>query len=227
MYKYHNLSKLNGIGLQFFAESGGDDGGDGGGVGHQGAGDDQGGEHDDGDEGTGGSDKTFTQADVNKLMAKEKRKGRMAVLKELGLDPEDKEAVGKLKKLLEDNQSDGEKKDKALKDAQESATKETDRANKAERKLKVLMAGCHKDFVEEVTAMALAKVDEDTDFDEALEAVKKKMPTCFGSEGAGDDTGTGRGQGHKKQKSGEKPGSFGARLAQSASTQKTNPYFQN
>lgn len=231
MYKYKNLSKLMGIGLQFFAapgaggEGNGGDGGNGSG-GEGGSDGNEGNDGDEGGEGTGGSDKTFTQEDVNKLLAKEKRKGRSSILRELGLNPEDKDAVAGLKKLMEEHQTDSEKKDNALKEAQDTATKETTRANKAEQKLKVLLAGCQKDFVDEVTAMALAKVDEDTDFDEALEAVKKKMPSCFGEAEEDPDNGTGRGQGHRKKKHG-KPGSFGASLAQGVSTGEKNPYFNN
>lgn len=212
---------LRNLGLQFFAE-GGEGGGDSAANGGDGGNEDD----DDDGEGNGGSDKTFTQEDVNKLLAREKRKGKASVLKELGLNPEDKDAIANLKKILGEHQTDGEKKDKALKDAQDTASKETIRANKAEQKLKVLMAGCQKDFVDEVTAMALAKVDEDTDFDAALEAVKKKMPACFGEEEEDNDKGTGRAQGHKKQKN-AKPGSFGASLAEGLTTNTTNPYFKN
>lgn len=221
MYKYRNLSKLLGIGLQFFAEP---DGGD------QGGGDPEGGDSEGGgedtDKGNGGSDKTFSQEDVNKLMSKEKRKGRNSLIRELGLDPEDKDAVKNLKALIESNQTDKQKQEQDLKKAQDSAAQETTRANAAERKLKVFMAGCQKDFVEEVTTLAASKVNDDTDFDEALEEVKKKFPTFFGAE-EDHDNGTGRSQGHRKPKQDEKPGSFGARLAQANAAVKDNPYFKN
>ena len=216
--KYRTLRNL---GLQFFAE-GGEGGGDPAAKGGDGGSEDD----DEDEEGTGGSDKTFTQEDVNKLLAREKRKGKASVLKELGLNPEDKDAIANLKKILGEHQTDSEKKDNELKAAQDTASKETNRANKAEQKLKVLMAGCKKDFVDEVTAMALAKADEDTDFDAALEAVKKKMAACFDEEEEDQDKGTGRGQGHKKQKN-TKPGSFGASLAEGLATNTTNPYFKN
>lgn len=220
MYKYRNLSKLLGIGLQFFAES---DGGDPAGGDLKGG---EGNEGDDGDGGDGGSNKTFSQEDVNKLMSREKRKGRSSLIRELGLDPEDKDAVKNLKALIESSQTDKQKQEQDLKKAQDSAAQETTRANAAERKLKVFMAGCQKDFVEEVTTLAAAKVNDDTDFDEALEEVKKKFPTFFGAE-EDHDNGTGRSQGHRKPKQDEKPGSFGARLAQANAAVKENPYFKN
>lgn len=213
---------LRGIGLQFFAEGDAEDGS------ASGADNSSNGEdvNSEGEGSNGGSDKTFTQEEVNKLVAKEKRKGRHSFLRELGLDPENKDAVANLKKLLEDNQSEGERRDKALKDAQDATSKETTRANAAERKLAVLLAGCNKDFVDEVTAMALAKMSEDVDFEEALEAVKKKMPSCFTTAEGSQDNGTGRSQGHRKPK-GSQPGSYGAKLAESISTKTENPYFKN
>lgn len=222
MYKYRNLSKLMGIGLQFFAEGGGDPSG-----GDPNGGDPSGGDPEcgDPDEGNGGSDKTFTQDEVNKLAAKEKRKGRNSLMRELGLDPEDKDAVKNLKAILEAQKTDKQKQEGELKKAQDAASKETTRANAAERKLAVLMAGCQKDYVDEVTTLAAAKTDEDTTFEEALEEVKKKFPAMFGESEEDQDHGTGRSQGHRKQKNGSKPGSFGARLAQSVSAPKENPYF--
>ena len=217
MYKYMNLWKLNVVHL---APDGA------GGSGSAEGSEDNSGNDKEGSEGEddGGSDKRFTQDEVNRLMSREKRKGRASLLKELGLNPEDKDAVSGLKKLLEERQTDSERKDKNLKDAQDIAAKETSRANAAERKLSVLMAGCQKEYVEEVTTLAAAKVDEDTDFDKALEEVKKKFPAFFG-EGS-QDTGTGSGQGHRRKKT-DNPGSFGSRLAQSNSTSKKNPYFNN
>lgn len=220
MYKYKNLKK---IGIQFFAEPKGDP--EGGNPNEDPEGGDP--EGDDPDGGNGGSDKTFTQDEVNKLMSREKRKGKASLLRELGLDPEDKDAVKNLKALLESQKTDKQKQQEDLKKAQDSAAQETTRANAAERKLKVLMVGCQKDYVDEVTTLAAAKVNDDTDFDEALEEVKKKFPAMFGESDEDQDKGTGRGQGHKRQKANEKPGSFGARLAQSNAAIKDNPYFKD
>lgn len=219
MYKFMNLWKLNAVRLS--PDGGAAGSGSAEGSENNPGNDEEGSE----DENGGGSDKRFTQDEVNRLMSREKRKGRASLLKELGLNPEDKDAVSGLKKLLEEHQTDSEKKDKSLKDAQDTAAKETSRANAAERKLSVLMVGCRKEYVEEVTTLAAAKVDEDTDFDKALEEVKKKFPTFFGEDGT-QDTGTGSGQGHRRKKA-ENPGSFGSRLAQNNSTNKKNPYFNS
>ena len=127
MYKYMNLWRLNAVhlapdGAGGSGSSSSEEGGEGSLEGNE-----EGSEGEDG----GGSDKRFTQDEVNRLMSREKRKGRASLLKELGLNPEDKDAVSGLKKLLEEHQTDSEKKEKTLKDAQDTAAKETSRANAA------------------------------------------------------------------------------------------------
>lgn len=224
MYKYRNLRPK--IGIQFFAEAAGSEGSQGG-TGAEGSDGSEGNEGDEGsDGGNGGSDKTFTQEEVTRMMTKEKRKGKSSLLRELGLNPDDKDAVKKLKALIDSQKTDGEKKDEAVRVAQETASKETTRANAAERKLAVLMANCRRDRVEEVTTLAEAKVSDDVTFDEALEEVKKKFPDWFSEDGSSDN-GTGAGQGHRRQRQGVKAGTFGARLAQKNTTVKKNPYFNN
>lgn len=168
-------------------------------------------------------EKTFTQAELNQVATREKKQGRAAVMRELGLDPEDKDAVKRVKALLDKNKTDEEKAADAVKTAtaaQEAAEK---RATAAENKLKIVSAGCRSEFIEEVSVLVGAKVNEGTDFDTALNDVKKKCPAWFG---VGGDTGTGHGTGHKKN-SEDGLGSLGKRLAQSQTITVKNPYFQN
>ena len=47
------------------------------------------------------SDKTFSQSQVNRMMTREKNQGRNAVLRELGIDPKDKNAIAAVKALIE------------------------------------------------------------------------------------------------------------------------------
>lgn len=170
-------------------------------------------------------EKTFTQEDVNRMLANEKRQGRQAALKALGLDPNDKDAEKKAKEILDAQKSDAEKVAEALKAAQEAQAEALKKATAAEYKLGVLNAGCKKDYVDEVMALASAKVDESTTFEMALKAIKEKCAAFF----EGNDPGTGGGQGHRKNDKKDKPGSFGTRLAQNVvnSNTKKNPYFTN
>ena len=170
--------------------------------------------------------KTFTQEEVNRLLANEKRQGRSAALKALGLDPADKDAEKKAKAILDAQKTDAEKQAEALEAEKGARTEAEKRAEAAERKFEVLEAGCKKEFVEEVLALATVKVTDEVGFAPALQAVKEKCPSFFAD---ADDSGTGGGQGHRRQNQDKKPGSFGARLAQGVTTANTskNPYFQD
>lgn len=219
-------SKLKGIGLQFFADGGdpgaGGDGGnpEGGAGGTGGSGGGTGGEG-------GTQTKTFTQEEVNRMLANEKRQGRQAALKALGLDPNDKDAEKKAKAILDTQKTQAEKDAEALTTEKNARAEAEAKALAAERKLAVLTTGCKAEFIEEVFALASAKVNDSTDFEAALKAVKEKCPAFF--EDGGGDPGTGGGQGHRRQKQGEKPGARGAALAQSviSSNPTKNPYFND
>jgi len=203
------------LGMQFFAE--GDPG-----VGPDG----NGGNGDPGATGDPGADpKTFTQEEVNRMMAAEKRQGRASVLSELGYDPKDKEAIAKLKALIDGNKTEEQKKADKEQELTNAAAEANRRAEAAERKLQALSSGCDPAAVDDVMTLASSRVTEEVDFAKALEQVKEKYPNFFG--GNGGDSGTGRGQGHKKHGEDNKPGSYGARLAANRSKPAKSPYFNN
>lgn len=169
--------------------------------------------------------KTFTQEEVNTMMAAEKRQGKNSVLKELGLNPEDKDALKNLKTLLDGQKTDTQRLTDNLKAETEAKSAAEARALIAERKLMVLTSGCLPDFVEEVTALAAAKTSDAVPFETALKQVKEKCAAFFGEQGNGG-SGTGQGQGHKRTPGNGGAGGLGARLAQSIVNQnQKNPYF--
>lgn len=202
------------LGMQFFAEGDPGAGSDGnGGSGDPGA-----------TGGTGTEVKTFTQEEVNRMMAAEKRQGRGSVLSELGYDPKDKEAITKLKALIDGNKTEEQKKADKEQELTNAAAEANRRAEAAERKLQALSSGCDPAAVDDVMTLASSRVTEEVDFAKALEQVKEKYPNFFGG---GGDSGTGRGQGHKKHGEDNKPGSYGARLAANRSKPAKSPYFNN
>ena len=169
--------------------------------------------------------KTFTQEEVNTMMAAEKRQGKNSVLKELGLNPEDKDALKNLKTLLDGQKTDTQRLTDNLKAETEAKSAAEARALAAERKLMVLTSGCLPDFVEEVTALATAKTSDAVPFETALKQVREKCAAFFGEQGNGG-SGTGQGQGHKRTPGNGGAGGLGARLAQSIVNQnQKNPYF--
>lgn len=133
----------------------------------------------------GGSDdknepeKTFTQTQVNKMMAKEKQQGKSSVYKELGINPEDKAAVAAVKAFI-DAQKTKEQKEAEQKSESESKVNEAvARAAKAEAKATALAAGANPEFVDDIVALAMVKVDDDNDVESVIEELKEKYSFWF------------------------------------------------
>lgn len=168
-------------------------------------------------------EKTFTQAEVNQISSREKKQGRAAIMRELGLDPEDKDAIKRVKGILDSQKTTEQKAADDLKAATAAQQAAEQRATAAENKLKILSGGCRPEYVDDVSTLVSARMSEDTDFDAALAATKKKFPSLFGKDG---DTGTGHGTGHKKTPE-NTVGSLGKRLAQAQTQTIKNPYFND
>lgn len=197
--------------------------------------DDEPDDSDDSDDDSGkdkGKSKTFTQTEVKRMMTKEKREGRKAMLNSLGFKTEEeaKKASAFYNSYVESQKTDAEKdaeKQKSLEDDKSSAEK---RAEEAEMKLACLMAGVNKESVEDIMAIAKNKVTEDTSLEDVLGEMRKqpKYSTFFEeSEDKQKDDGTGNNSGHTKKKGDEKKGSYGKRLAESTSKSsgKKSSYF--
>ena len=183
--------------LQFFASSTGSDDGDDDnddgdeGAGGEGSGDDGGtGDGKDGGDGAGASGgskgkgaKTFTQAQVNTMMTREKRQGRNAAFNELGIDPKDSKLVKMVKSFVASQKDDGN--DDGDGKASEVAAAES-RALKAEAKAEAMVLGAKAEFVDDVIVLAMAKMDDDADLKTVIEEIKTKYPSFFGAGTDGD-----------------------------------------
>lgn len=164
--------------LQFFAEKGGaDDGGNQGGDDQDGGddGDDSG--DDDADPGadnSGDNEKKFTQADINaaveKRLAKERKK--MPTKEELA-------AFREYQKQQKGNQGGDDK--------NEELTKAQEENSKLATKVMCLERGVLKENIDDVVALAMSYVDDDTDIEDAIEKVLKKYPTFTKKQNQEDD----------------------------------------
>ena len=202
--------------------------------------DDKSGKDKSGDDKGGKSGKTFTQEQVNKMMTREKKQGRSAALKELGIDPKDSKMVAMVKALIESQKTDEQK--AAEKDA-ENQTKMNEaeqRAQVAEAKAEAMMLGVKTQYVDDVVALTLAKMTEDSDLKTIIGEFKTKYPVWFGESEDDDKGGKDKGKGKigrkgtgssvknsDKEKKGEEKG-LGARLAaQRRGTGKKSSYWGN
>lgn len=209
---------LRGIGLQFFAEP--TEGDQGGAQNQQ--------EQQNGSQSNSQADgKSYTQDQLNTMMANEKRTARQALLKELGFDVKDdksfKDTIKGIKDTLDAGKTQAQKDAEAKTAAESALAEERTKTSKLEMKIAALSAGVNPEFVEDVIVLAQSKVNEQNPVDKVLGEFKTKYPSFFnestGNSGTGGSTNPPR-----KQNSGE---SLGKRLAQANKPNTKSTYFKN
>lgn len=201
-----------------------DDGGSGGGGGDPAG---------NGDNGSGGAeDKTFTQEQVNSMIAAEKRKNLSSVYKGLGFDSEEaaKAFVDKYKGEEEKNKTDLAKAQERASQLEAEKSAEAAKAQDLQYRFDAMAEGCDAKSAADVVVLAKAKMSDDKDFAAALKEVKDQYPAMFGQTDNGNGGGTGGGgtSPRQKLKSGDLSG-IGKRLAEQRkqnSTTKDHDYFK-
>lgn len=201
-----------------------DDGGSGGGGGNPAG---------NGDNGSGGAeDKTFTQEQVNSMIAAEKRKNLSSVYKGLGFDSEEaaKAFVDKYKGEEEKNKTDLAKAQERASQLEAEKSAEAAKAQDLQYRFDAMAEGCDAKSAADVVVLAKAKMSDDKDFAAALKEVKDQYPAMFGQTDNGNGGGTGGGgtSPRQKLKSGDLSG-IGKRLAEQRkqnSTTKDHDYFK-
>lgn len=182
--------------------------------------------------GTGSDGKVFTQAELNRIAAQEKRQGMASVLKSLGFEKEEdaKAFVEQYRKAEEEKKDELQKAQESI-DAEKKAKADAERkADLLDKKFKVVSAGVSADKADDVVTLALAKVTEDKDFDTVLEELKTAYPVFFETATADKGTGSGGTPPRATNKSTTDSG-IGKRLAEqrktSSQAQKSGSYFNN
>lgn len=168
------------------------------------------------------AEKTFTQAEVNKMMAREKHQGVNSVYNELGIKPGDKKTLSAIKEYLASQKSKEQKALEAEAAQASEITKANERAAIAEAKAEAMMVGVQSKFVDDAVTLALAKVaaEDGTDIKTALGELKTKYPVWFedtenekgGKQNVGQK-GTGSSVKSTEKDNGNGAKSLGARLA--------------
>lgn len=227
------------IGLQFFAADGAgsgssaaDDGSDGGTgaagtEGNQGAAGSQNDGGTNGNSGTPAGGKTFTQEQVNAMMAREKNSARSAILKELGYEVKDgkyQETVSAIKGILDQGKTQQQLDQEARQKAEGDLTAERNRANNLQAQIDAMKAGVKPDYVDDAIALLSPRVTDDKPLSKLLEESKTKYPNWFGESGGSNGTGNSTNPARNK---GNESGSMGKRLAQSNKSASKSSYFHN
>lgn len=160
--------------------------------------------------------KTYTQEEVNALLAKEKRQGKNSVLKALGLQSVDegKAAIEAAQKAANANKTAEEVAAEALNAEKTARSKAESDLTVAQRTIAVMKAGFKPEYVDDVVAIASVKVTEDKDFDAVIEDMKKTHQFYL-VEQKKEDPGTGTPvAGFKKTEKNSTEKSYGQRLAE-------------
>jgi len=142
-------------------------------------------------------EKTFTQDQVNSMMAREKNEGKRSVLKSLGFSNEEeaKKAITLFNAMMDSQKTAEEKLDEELSKKDQELSEYKNRAFEAENKLLCLENGVNKDSVDDVLAIAKCKVTDSKNLSKVLSEMKKdsKYSSFFTS---AENNGTGNDPGH-------------------------------
>lgn len=165
--------------------------------------------------------KTFTQDEVNKLAAREKRQGVNSVYKQLGIDPKDKKAVAMFKAIVDSQKSEEQKRLENQNESDQKIAEAEKRAMEAETKAELMMAGVQSQYVEDAMTLAMARISEDQDAKTVISELKTKYSVWFKEaeedgkkdEPAKKKDGTGSSFSSKNNKGDKEDQSLGARLA--------------
>lgn len=210
----------------FDSEGSGGTGGTGGSSGSEGSG-----EGNEGEGSGGSSSKTFTQDELNSILAAEKRKNINSVYKDLGFEtPEEAKAyLEKHRKEDDDKKDELTKSQEKLAELEKEKAAEAKKATVAEYKFKAIESGCDAKNAGDVVVLAMAKVSDDKDFETALKEIKETYPSLFNSSDDGSGTGTG-GNNPRGRRSGNDISGIGKRLAEqrkSSANSNGNGFFRD
>lgn len=174
--------------------------------------------------------KTFTQEELNRIAAQEKRQGASSILKALGFESEDAaKAYLEAKRKEDDEKKDDLQKAKDAEAAANTAKAAAEaKAALLEKRFKVVALGVSADKADDIVTLATSKAIDGKTFDDAIEDLKKTYPELFEAK-VEKRGGTGSGGNPPRGKNTGEDDSLGKRLAEqrkaSKSQNKKNSYF--
>lgn len=170
--------------------------------------------HPDGEAGATPPVKTFTQEEVNRMMADEKRQGRASVLKDLGVEDEAaaKDALSKYQANIEAQKTELQKAQDATAAEKQARALAEQQAVQLNNKLAALTKGVKPEFLEDALAIAATKVTNKEDLGKVLDGMKERYAMFFSGTEQPNAPGTGTAPGSKRTGQGEK--GIGTRLGE-------------
>lgn len=173
--------------------------------------------------------KSYTQEQLNTMLANEKRTARQAILKELGFEvsnPKDYKATVKgIKATLDAGKTQAQLDAEARKTAETAKAEAEAKADMLEMKVAALAAGVNPQYLDDVIILAQAKVNDTTTVDKVITELKNKYSTFF-EESSTTASGTGRSN-NPPRKPATKTEGLGQRLAKANRPANKSTYFKN
>ena len=150
-------------------------------------------------DGSGSEEKTFTQDDVNRMMAREKKQGAQSILNRLGIKKLDAGLEKEIKDYLESKKTDAQKQAEAAVNENKAIEEANNRALAAEIKAEAMQAGAQTQYVDDIVTLIMAKASKESELDigTAISEIKTKYSVWFTSSSEEDAKG-------KKKSVGEK-----------------------
>ena len=169
---------------------------------------------------SGNGEKSFTQKQVTSMMAKEKKQGRDAAYREMGIDPNDSKMVNMFKAFIQSQKTDEQKANEEAAAQAAKIAEAEQRAMVAEAKAEAMQLGVLPQYADDAVTLALSKMSDDTDLKSIIGELKTKYPVWFDASNAGADgknatgqKGTGASVNNSSDKGGKENKGMGARLA--------------
>lgn len=182
-------------------------------------------------------EKSFTQKQVSAMMTKEKKQGRAAAYKELGINPKDTKMINMFKAFVASQKTDDEKEAERQSEEASKLEEANNRVMIAEAKAEAMLLGVQPKYVDDIIALAISKIkDDESDIKTIIGEYKTKYPDWFkeskedeskkekkGQKGTGSSVKTSKEKGGKEETKG-----MGARLAaQRKTNNKKSSYWGN
>lgn len=181
------------------------------------------------------NERVFTQDEVSKMMAREKRQGKNSVYNELGIDPDDTSAVQMFKAFVEAQKTDDEKRAEQDAKNQQVMSDMSEKLKVAEAKAALMQAGVSGEYVDDAVVIALSRIsaDETLDVETVAKDLKAKYSVWFEGSSKGTENkqsvgkkGTGKTAGNSNKNSGGSSiAGIGKRLAETKKSQAPKKSF--
>lgn len=167
--------------------------------------------------------KTFTQEEVNRMMAKEKREGKLSVLKELGVEDvkNAKEGLKKYQEYLDAQKTEAQRAQEEVQRLAEEKAELEKKALMADIQVSALKSGIKADFLDDAIILAQSKKTDNTTYEDIFNELKQTYPNFAGTATTPAPKGTGN---MPKPTAGQQQATaddYGKRLAEARLAQKT------